>query len=311
MFLVNRSGNRPSHEGAAACFDKAIVLCREAGFKQILLRGDTDFSQTAHLDRWDAQTDVKFLFGIDAMAHLVARAEALPEAAWKKLERPAKYEVQTDPRSRPENVKEQIVKAREFKNIRLRQRGRGGVRLSAHGLPEGLPRGGGAEEPLGGEGRGGALRRRAVLLLYHQHLRAYPPAQIVLLANDRCDQENLIEQLKSGVQALKMPVDNLVSNWAYMVMAALAWSLKAWLALSLPEYARAAGGKRHAQQKQQLLRHGVQRRSWQRHDPPALPDHSRPAAGSSIASCPGIPGRTCSCGWSKRCVAPCSADDLA
>lgn len=51
LFLVNRSGNRPSHEGAAEKFDQAIDLCREAGFKKITLRGDTDFSQTKHLDR--------------------------------------------------------------------------------------------------------------------------------------------------------------------------------------------------------------------------------------------------------------------
>jgi hypothetical protein len=76
LYLVNRSGNRPSHEGAAACFDQSIVLCQEAGFQSILLRGDTDFSQTAHLDRWDTQADVQFLFGIDAMKPLVARAEA-------------------------------------------------------------------------------------------------------------------------------------------------------------------------------------------------------------------------------------------
>jgi hypothetical protein len=54
LFLVNRSGNRPSHEGAPAALDRAIELCRSAGFPDILLRGDTDFSMTAHLDRWDA-----------------------------------------------------------------------------------------------------------------------------------------------------------------------------------------------------------------------------------------------------------------
>ena len=52
--------------------------------------------------------------------------------------------------------------------------------------------------------------------------------EVVFLANDRCNQENLVAQLKSGVHALTTPVDNLVSNWAYMVMASLAWSLKAW-----------------------------------------------------------------------------------
>jgi hypothetical protein len=65
-----------------------------------------------------------------------------------------------------------------------------------------------------------------------------PASEIVLLANDRRDQENLIAQLKGGVKALAMPVNDLVSNWAYMVMAGLAWSLKAWSALVLPEEGR-------------------------------------------------------------------------
>ena len=58
-------------------------------------------------------------------------------------------------------------------------------------------------------------------------------ADVVFLANDRCNQENLIDQLKHGVGATRMPVDTLLSNWAYMVMAALAWTLKAWFALRL------------------------------------------------------------------------------
>ena len=59
--------------------------------------------------------------------------------------------------------------------------------------------------------------------------------EIVFAANDRCDQENLLAQLHGGVRALRAPVDNLESNWAYMVMTALAWNLKAWWALLLPE----------------------------------------------------------------------------
>src|SRR5262249_1374085 len=60
------------------------------------------------------------------------------------------------------------------------------------------------------------------------------PAEIVFGANGRCNQENLIAQLKGGLRALCAPVDNLLSNWAYMVMASLAWNLKAWLALWTP-----------------------------------------------------------------------------
>src|SRR5438552_19035058 len=60
-----------------------------------------------------------------------------------------------------------------------------------------------------------------------------PASEVVFLANDRCAQENLIAQSKGGVKALSMPVGDLVSNGAYMVMASLAWSRKAWAALLL------------------------------------------------------------------------------
>src|ERR1700726_4787243 len=62
--------------------------------------------------------------------------------------------------------------------------------------------------------------------------------QIVALANERCEQENVIEQLKNGVNAMRMPVDDLLSNWAYMVMSALAWNLKAWYGLLMPNRER-------------------------------------------------------------------------
>ena len=71
LYLDNRSGNRPSHEGAARRLDQSIELCQRAGFESILLRGDTDFSQTEHLDRWDTIPNVRFIFGINAMTNLV------------------------------------------------------------------------------------------------------------------------------------------------------------------------------------------------------------------------------------------------
>jgi hypothetical protein len=75
---------------------------------------------------------------------------------------------------------------------------------------------------------------------------------VVFEANERCDQENLIAQLAGGVRALSAPVDNLYSNWAYMVMTALAWNLKAWFALWLPEQGR--WREKHRQEKRRVLR---------------------------------------------------------
>ena len=101
-------------------------------------------------------------------------------------------------------------------------------------------------------------RELAVLLeeirdfFYITNDRVSSAAKIVRLANERCNQENLIEQLNNGVKALRMPVDNLVSNWAYMVMASLAWTLKAWFALLLTEKGR--WKQRHKAQKQTVLK---------------------------------------------------------
>ena len=69
LFLVNRGGNRPSSERASERLDQAVELCRRSGFKKVTLRGDTDFSQTKHLDRWDEQ-EVEFVFGMPAMKEL-------------------------------------------------------------------------------------------------------------------------------------------------------------------------------------------------------------------------------------------------
>src|SRR5262249_12666875 len=117
--LVNRPANRPSHEGAAAALDACLALCFRGGFERVLLRGDTDFSQTAHLDRWNADGRVQFVFGYDAHPSLVDKAERVPERFWQELERPPRYAVKTQPRQRPEAVKDAVVKARQFETLRL------------------------------------------------------------------------------------------------------------------------------------------------------------------------------------------------
>ena len=252
LFLVNRPGNRPSHEGAHVCLDKAIVLCREAGFKSILLRGDTDFSQTRYLDGWHQQKDVKFLFGMDARANLNQLADELPASAWQPLARPAKYQVKTQERSRPENVQAQIVKERKFKNIRLKSEDVAEFEYQPTACQH-VYRMLVVRKNLTTEKGELKLFDNERYFFYLTNLTRESPQEIVLLANDRCDQENLIEQLKNGTHAMKMPVDNLISNWAYMVMAALAWSLKAWLGLALPE-TPGRWRERHASEKKQLLR---------------------------------------------------------
>ncbi len=250
--LVNRPGNRPSHEGAAAEADRALAVCFRGGFRRVLLRGDTDFSQTEHLDRWDADGRVRFVFGYEAAPNLKAIAEDLPPSAWQPLVRPARYVVRTRPRQRRDKVKEAIVQARGYENLRLR-----GEEVAVFDYrPTACKK---AYRMV--VVRKNITREKGELrlfdevryLFYITNDRTTAACEVVFTANDRCDQENLLAQLHGGVRALKAPSDTLESNWAYMVMTALAWNLKAWWALSLPERPGRWQDK-HREEKQGVLR---------------------------------------------------------
>ncbi len=236
LTLVNRPGNVVSHKGVSKRIDEAIALVQPHA-EQICLRGDTDFSLTKQFDRWSDQVD--FVFGMDARRNLVRIADGLEKQAWKPLRRKPKYVVATRERDRPKNVKEQIVRKREFKNIRL---------VSEH-VAE-VP-----YQPVKCQKTYRLVIVRKNLSIEKGERTLFPdiryffyittlcdrsPAKVVELANGRCNQENVIEQLKNGVNAMRMPVDNLLSNWAYMVMAALAWNLKAWFSMFVPNSKRSA-----------------------------------------------------------------------
>ena len=248
--LVNRSGNRPSHEGAARQCDQVIVLCREAGFKRILLRGDTDFSQTAHLDRWDYE-GVLFHFGYDVKKNLKEKAENLPENEWIKLKRPPRYKVRTSRRRKRKNVKAQVVRRREFDVLNLKgeqiaefEYQPTNCRKSYRMIV--------VRKNISVEQGDLRLFDEIRYFFYITNDRKSTAAEVVFSCNSRCNQENLIEQLANGPRAFRAPLDNLLSNWAYMVMTSLAWNLKAWWALWLPETGRWA--EKHREQKQKVLK---------------------------------------------------------
>ena len=98
----NRPGNRPSHEAAWQDLDESIALCRNAGFRDIRMTGDTDFTQTAHLHRWNDAGDVTFVFGMDCSPTLHVLADEIPAEAFRELQRRAKCQMKTKPRTKPE-----------------------------------------------------------------------------------------------------------------------------------------------------------------------------------------------------------------
>jgi hypothetical protein len=251
LFIQNRSGNRPSSEGVVPLFDKAIELCRQAGFKDILLRGDTDFSITGEFDRWD-KDGIRFVFGYDAYKNLVEIAENQPQNEYRMLVRKAELEFSSSAtRQRPRNIKDEIVTERGYKNIRLKSeevvefdyvptKCKRSYRIVA------------LRKNLSVERGENAMFDDVRYFFYVTNDRKISMKQVVSEANQRCNQENLIAQLKEGVRALHAPVNTLNANGAYMVMASLAWTLKAWTALVLPVHGR--WQKKHAAEKQALVR---------------------------------------------------------
>ncbi len=235
LYLANRPGNVASRQGSVGWIDRAIALVQPyAG--QITLRGDTDFSHPTQLDRWD-EAGVKFILGLDANPTVVRLAEALSAQAWTSLERVPQYEILTEPRRKRDRVKEAIVCQKGYENLVLvgedvtqvdyrPSRCQNSYRLVIVRKNLSVQRG---ERALFDEVR---------YFFYLTNRWELDLAEVVGYANGRCNQENVIGELKHGVNAMRMPVDDLLSNGAYMVMAALAWNLKAWFALLVPDRER-------------------------------------------------------------------------
>ena len=187
---------------------------------------------------------------LDAKANLVEKAEAAAEETYHELVTRAELALKTAPRTRPDNVKEAVVRERGFTN--RRQQGEDVTEFSY--------RPGNCKKDY----RVVVLRKdisvakgENVLFSEHRYFfyitneREMTADEVIAEARSRCNQENLIAQLKGQVRALHAPVNTLVANWAYTVMAALAWSIKAWCALLLPVSPRWAD--KHSEEKRRLL----------------------------------------------------------
>ena len=235
LYVTNRPGNAASHQDSVPWIDRAIDLVKPVAGR-ITLRGDTDFSHTAQLDRWD-QGGIFFILGLDAHPKAVQLAEDLGEQSWRALERLPKYEILTEPRQRPERVKEQIVVQKGYLNRKLVAEHVSDMTYQPHQC-ERKYRLVILRKNISVQKGEHALFDEVRYFFYLTNRWDLSVEQVVSLANGRCDQENVIEQLKNGVNAMRMPVNDLVSNGAYMVMAALAWNLKAWYGLLVPDRER-------------------------------------------------------------------------
>jgi len=228
LYVVNRPASVPSHQDVAVWLDRALKLVKPH-FESIWFRGDADFSLTTHFDEWDQQ-GVQFIFGYDARENLVEKADLLPPDAWSVLERPKAYEVKTRPREKPQNVKMEIIKKRGYRHIQTIEEELASLsyrpvkckktyRLIILKKHLQITKG------------GAIIDHQIRYFFYITNDQTTPEGQLIRFINQRCNQENTIAQLKNGVPAFHAPTNTLNANWTYMIVAALAWNLKAWYGL--------------------------------------------------------------------------------
>ncbi len=248
--IVNRPGNVHSAEDAAKYFDQAIMVCIKGGFRKVRIRGDCKYSQTEYLDGWDG-IGVKFNFGYANSKNLQEIADNLPESAWTPLERKVRKPV-GPPREKRRDVKRQIIRLRGYTHLELQSED---VTEFAY-RPTACARDYRMVVVRKNISKEKGEARLFDEIRYFFYISNDPPTfsaqSVVFECNNRCDQENLISQLSSGVRSLCAPVDNLESNWSYMVMTSLAWTLKAWSGLLLPITGRHK--EKHKAERNQILR---------------------------------------------------------
>ena len=232
LYTRNRPGNRPSHDGCFDYLDPAVEVVRDAGFKRVRLRGDGHFALTEDFDHW-CERDVEFVFGLAAHPKLVELAESLESEAWTNLRRKPRTKGVRLPKLR---VKQAIVEKRGYKDYQLAE--------EAYAEFEYQPTKCKQTYRVVALRKTIDVRQGQALLIPEVRFHFYTTnvaksglsaRQVIREANDRCNQENLIEQTKNGVHAMRMPCDTLLANDAYMVATCLAWNLKAWAALLWPD----------------------------------------------------------------------------
>jgi hypothetical protein len=231
--LINRSGNEGSAVGSETHLRELFPMLGRH-FKQVIVRGDSAFAKQAIFDACE-EAGHHFAVVSPQQRNFVSLFEALPGAQWKRYrQRLEVAKSQGKQRKRGPNRRRERVLSRNKHNLQLKKQWI-------------------AELPYQPERSGQSYRLIARYQEIEEHeqgelftltrfrfiLSNLPPsvsaAEVMDLTYQRCDQENLIEQLQNGVAALRMPTGGMLSNAAFMTCARLAHNLKPWLAqLALP-----------------------------------------------------------------------------
>jgi hypothetical protein len=244
---LNRSGNVFSADGAAAALKEVLPMVRRH-FGKVYVRGDSAFYQKAIIAEC-VREHTGFALVMDSCPTLIKMAESLPESAWKPFsahaaEHVARVAAQRKTRRKRDRARRRQARQRGYKTLTTTSQWAAEFDYT---LYSGLK-----EFGLVGSTFRVVVKRQLVQasqgqqLLYTDYVyrfiitniprREMDAGDVLCFAYGRSDQENIIEQAKNGIAALRMPTGELLANAAFLMAGQLAWCLRAWLSLlALPK----------------------------------------------------------------------------
>jgi hypothetical protein len=235
-----RPGNVRSSEGAAPLLEETLPRVK-GRFAQVLVRADSDFDRRDVREACEAE-GAWFAFVAREASNRLAWAEAIPESKWK----PFRTRAHRDRQARRARLDfEPRRKKRNRRRRRARQRGYTELQLARQWVAE-IP-----WTPAGSEKVYRMIVRRQLIeqsegqehlfdFYRYRYVVTNLPAswsaeEVIDATYQRCDQENVIEQMGSGVALWRMPVAEFGGNAAWLEIGRLAWNLGKWIAqLALP-----------------------------------------------------------------------------
>lgn len=240
LAVRNRPGNVRSSEGTGEVLLEVLPRL-EQRFEHVLVRGDSDFDRRDVRQACEAH-GAYFAFVGRETRNRPAMAENLEEKQWRPFRtRSARQRAEQAKRPGYERRRKQHNRRRR----KARQRGYNELALVKQWVAETTYR------PAGSANSYRLIIRRQRIehrqgqrFLFEEYRYRYvvtnlptswSPQDVVDQTYERCDQENLIEQMGSGLAAWRMPVAEFAGNCAWLEIARLAWNLAKWIAqLAMP-----------------------------------------------------------------------------
>jgi hypothetical protein len=230
LAVRNRPGNFRSSEGAADLLEELLPRI-EPRFRTILVRGDSDFDR-ADVRRVVEEHGAFFAFVARETGPRPTIAANIDECGWLPFSNPKRRpRPPVPPRKKKRNRRRRTARRRGYKELRQTRQWMTEVPCTPKG----------SDTPCRLIIRRQLIEERKGQQLlfstyrFHYVLTNLPddfaPSDVIDITYQRCDQENLIEQMGSGLAMWRMPVAEFDGNCAWLEIARLAWNLSKWIAL--------------------------------------------------------------------------------